>query len=1389
MQKRVTTILATLLGVGAILAMNVPEAAPEMRRIPMVEAFEGAAPAKMAKPAPRMNDVSSDWSGRKFYGALIFSNDWSSMSITAVPYGVYQFKIGANAITNEALYTGMSYDFLSGARQRDDFYGVRAISMFGSLTGVCYHDISLSTLSERRQNMLDRSVTYSDLASVMCYDPSTDNIYAVIYNSDLTGLLWGRFDSEKMELETISQFNGKFNVLALASDPKGVIYCISSDGDLYTVNKSNGRVSLVGSTGVQPAAYSQSACWDSKTGTLLWTSVTPYGSRLYSVDPETAEASLVGKFNNGEQIVGIYTDGTEVAPAAPNMAEEMSIEFNNPGSLDGNVKFRIPATCGDGAALGSDVTMTVWLDGETLKEDEAVSAGEEISIPVTLENGNHYASVVLSKGEEMSPVAYTYQWAGYDYPEPVSDLTLSVANGVSSVSWEAPAKGVNNGYIDAQAMRYDVYRLPDNVMVAEKTSATEFSETLPSTVKKYSYRVIPFNSDKEGEGAESNPVIYGKALEVPYTQSLEDASAFDIYTVHDLDGDGRGWRYVDYNKEIECDVTYSKPENNDWLVTPSIHMEEGKVYRLSLDMRTYSPSYKEHLKFWLGNGLQASDLDNYTEVADWNDLSMDKGFEVRTVDFKPATTGDYNIGIQYLGVQNQSSLVRIRGLKIELIGSAAAPDAVGGLAVVPDADGALKAEIRATAPTKRIDGRDITSAMTMLVYRDGNPQAVASGEAQPGEEVTLSDENVNFVGFHTYRVVASNEEGEGMPAEAEAFVGVYTAPWSNSMSTASEIREFTCITPGWSNENNESPMSYSAYENAMEIYHFNITQDSHKIFVMFPTIKMDSESVYRISLDYKSSGYGKVDGQSIRLGDAPTAEAQTEVVAELPASTSLQYETVEADMAVIDGGNKTLSFFIESKGQWDMVSCALRNASLSYLTSAKAPGCVTDFSATPDANGGFKVQLAFNAPTLDYAGRELSEITNVCVYRGESGVPAKVFENVQPGDRLEWNDEGATASTNTYRIIASNSFGGGKEFSEDVYVGFDTPRPVGDIALVPSRDNLSVDISWTAPETGVNNGLINKEELTYSVYRLRPDDPVEANRIALVADKVKECSYTTDPDPEAAQELCYFGVSAVTPEGESEMTPYFTILGKLYPLPFAESFANGEAKTQSWVVPTNDNSLQSGFTSGEAMADFGIEPEDGDNGAFFFYNGNATEYPSQILVFTPKVDTQGAEKLKLSFWAYQGNQSGAYASNPTLEITVSDDETLFHLVGKVVWNETTPGWKHYEFDLPDFSDPNGGVFLQMVATLSGYQDIMFIDNILISDPSGVNTLSKEESIGIFGVKGGLLTRGAAGKKVEVFTADGKRCGSFTATDSFHVLPAGVYVVKIENRSRKIMITE
>lgn len=233
------------------------------------------------------------------YGTVIYSASWTSGN----HYGVYSFPASNGTsltsvyedntmlkATGNALYHhGGAYSVLS-AQTKDDY-----------VTGVNYYELDAANdWEETNESELDANWYAYD----MTYDPTTFTSYGAMANADggqvLCKLDW--YGLKQTKVGTLTQ-----NMAAIAINGYGTLYGIGQNGKLYTISTEDASLTEIGSTGIAPA-YMQSATFDFATNKLYWaTTTTADEAGLYEVDVNTGAATLVSRFPNDEEVVGLYS--------------------------------------------------------------------------------------------------------------------------------------------------------------------------------------------------------------------------------------------------------------------------------------------------------------------------------------------------------------------------------------------------------------------------------------------------------------------------------------------------------------------------------------------------------------------------------------------------------------------------------------------------------------------------------------------------------------------------------------------------------------------------------------------------------------------------------------------------------------------------------------------------------------------------------------------------------------------------------------------------------------------------------------------------------------------------------------------------------------------------
>ena len=101
--------------------------------------------------------------------------------------------------------------------------------------------------------------------------------------------------------------------------------------------------------------------------------------------------------------------------------------------------------------------------------------------------------------------------------------------------------------------------------------------------------------------------------------------------------------------------------------------------------------------------------------------------------------------------------------------SQAAPAAVTGLTVTPDASGAFKASISFTTPVKSFGGQNLASVSSVKLLRN-DALVTTFDNPGPGKPLTYSDV-VDVSGMYSYTVIAVNAAGDGLAAGVSRWVG------------------------------------------------------------------------------------------------------------------------------------------------------------------------------------------------------------------------------------------------------------------------------------------------------------------------------------------------------------------------------------------------------------------------------------------------------------------------------------------------------------------------------------------------------------------------------------------------------------------------------------------
>lgn len=285
------------------------------------------------------------------------------------------------------------------------------------------------------------------------------------------------------------------------------------------------------------------------------------------------------------------------------------------------------------------------------------------------------------------------------------------------------------------------------------------------------------------------------------------------------------------------------------------------------------------------------------------------------------------------------------------------------------------------------------------------------------------------------------------------------------------------------------------------------------------------------------------------------------------------------------------------------------------------PDAVSDFAVTPDANGACKATLEWFNPSTVFNGGELAALKQVDIYRNDELI-ASLTDDVAktPGAYVVYTDEieGETGLLVEYKVVPVNEVGNGVEAVAEVYVGKDVPAAPGSVTVAKNAPD-DVAISWTAPETGLNGGWIDRSSLVYTVKR---GDVTVADGISELTcnDKVTEISTYT------------YEVVASTADGEGGKTAAEpVVLGPANKMPYSCTFTSEELKAWQIVDADGDGRMWTQAYSGGMQYNNPVYPPSTTasddwmiSHAFYLEAGKNYKFAIDI-----KTSSSGAANLKM----------------------------------------------------------------------------------------------------------------------------------------------------------------
>ncbi len=334
---------------------------------------------------------------------------------------------------------------------------------------------------------------------------------------------------------------------------------------------------------------------------------------------------------------------------------------------------------------------------------------------------------------------------------------------------------------------------------------------------------------------------------------------------------------------------------DEWLFSPSFNFRAGYEYEISFELKPYG-SKNEAFAFAVNDGV--------TDVSNAKVFFTQEGTNSSRTTF----TGQYqcdedgvkNVALHVYTLNNQSVSGGVSFYAFNIVEkrSALYPAAVSDLTVTPADKGELKATIAFTAPSLDKLGNQLTSDLTVKIFKD--EETTAAGTLQnvkPGSKQQWIDEDADN-GETTYRVVAYDGDAEGDAAQATAWVGEDELKAVTDL-TATMNADKT-ITVKWTKP---SEGVHGYYVNADNISYAVTRFVGEEATMIAPTIKNDSfTDSYSVA-----SGQAAVSYQIVPINGAGAGTAATSNVVNVGAAYELPFKE-----SFVDANYENSGWFAET---------------------------------------------------------------------------------------------------------------------------------------------------------------------------------------------------------------------------------------------------------------------------------------------------------------------------------------------------------------------------------------------------------------------------------------------------------------------------------------------
>lgn len=489
----------------------------------------------------------------------------------------------------------------------------------------------------------------------MTYDYSTNTMYGIVGSLATSASALYKIDLATAATTKVADLGNFYFTLACSYD--GQLYVVDGSGNFCKINKNDGTCEIVGATGYRPSGnFSMEFNHSDKTLYMTLNTVNEE-SLLCTIDVSTGAAQQIGTLGSAQDaaIAGLYIPFSAAIDGAPNAVSDLKIVPDANGACSATISWTNPTTVFGGGELTDLKRVDIYRNGELVLSTENVKPGQPSSVTDVIDGETGVMAdyrVVPVNGVGDGVETKMKLFVGEDVPATPTNITMEkITSNKVKVSWDAPTKGVQGGWIDLSTLRYKVVRQPDGKTLYESLTETSFTDEADD-LESYTYEITPVTKAGDGGTATSDIIVLGPVNELPYLCDFTTTEQAESWSIVDADNNGRTWSMMEYTggaMQYNGGIIDNPPvAADDWLISHDFYFEAGKQYKFTFQTKG---TKSNKLQVCLGQGLtpeaMTTELFNQT-------LTPAYTYQEQSLVITVDKSGYYNIGFHIYSDGNSS---------------------------------------------------------------------------------------------------------------------------------------------------------------------------------------------------------------------------------------------------------------------------------------------------------------------------------------------------------------------------------------------------------------------------------------------------------------------------------------------------------------------------------------------------------------------------------------------------------------------------------------------------------------------------------------------------------------------------------------------------------------